>query len=327
MGDAPAPAGGADDGDVEGCVAVTVALPGPGAPRMAVALDPSQPLGQQVEQVQAMLVPGDRPAEEMMLWSERAHEYLTAEAWIEGEAPAWLRPGTELLLIPSPASVVNELLLRLAQADREVKKRTMFELKRQLQSASFSEEFISQDGISAILALMDEHGTDGGAILAYSLAALRQTLSWQLGMDQFCDSEENVQRLFGALYCEHLKSIARALELLAVVCTVADEDAIFARILTAATRCARARDEPPFAVLIRHLRCDDLDVKLNALTLINALISTSEVGHERERLVFMLDRLQCNAVLMRSMEVRDDLFQTQLDVYAGLTHHIDLPGS
>eukprot|EP00966_Prymnesium_polylepis_P127142 2940292-Prymnesium_polylepis.1 len=38
-------------------------------------------------------------------------------------------------------------------------------------------------------------------------------------------------------------------------------------------------------------------------------------------------RLRCNELLLLNIEVRDDSFQTQLDVYAGLTQDMDLPGA
>ena len=309
-------------------VPVTVEMVG--GRHVSFSLDPSLALGQQVEAVHAKLSEEEeleRPFGEMTLMSAKTREFLTALEWDEDAMPAWLTAGAELLYVVSPAAQVTELIEALKSMDRESRKRTVFQLKGQLHSAQFSEEFIAQDGITTLLGILDEYGEEGGALLAYSLNALRQAMCWQLGMDQFCDSDENVQRLFSVLYYDHLKSTARALELLTVVCTVAEEDSIFGRVLAAAARCGRANDDPPFYILIRHLRCDDLDVKLNSLTLINALISAAEVGHERERLVFMLDRLRCNAVLMANLEVKDDLFQTQLDVYAGLTHHIDLPGS
>ena len=130
--------------------------------------------------------------------------------------------------------------------------------------------------------------------------------------------------LFRLTYSRHLKSISRALELLFVFCNFVDSRHSFTRVLSAASATARAHDEPPFAVLVRHLSSGDLDVKLNALTLINSLISCAPGRHERERLIFQLDRLRVNESLLESVDSRDDLWRTQLDVYTGLTQHIDL---
>ena len=70
---------------------------------------------------------------------------------------------------------------------------------------------------------------------------------------------------------------------------------------------------------MNHLSSGDLDLKLNSLTLINSLIYATPSMHERRRLIFLLDRLRCNELLIESIDTRDDNFQTQLDVYVGLT--------
>ena len=133
--------------------------------------------------------------------------------------------------------------------------------------------------------------------------------------------------LFRLTYSRHLKSISRALDALRLLQLCRLAPLVHRGALRRLVATARAHGEPPFAVLVRHLSSGDLDVKLNALTLINSLISCAPGRHERERLIFQLDRLRVNESLARAVDSRDDLWRTQLDVYTGLTQHIDLPGS
>ena len=113
--------------------------------------------------------------------------------------------------------------------------------------------------------------------------------------------------LFKVLYSMNLKVVSHALVLLFVFCQVADSDLhrssrdSFRTILSAASSAARVHDEPTFKVLVRHVAQDDLDVKLNSLCLINSLISAAPGRHERERLIFQLDRMRPRRNLGRKM--------------------------
>ena len=91
-------------------------------------------------------LPGcDHAWDQCLLRHAEREAYLTAETWLEGAIPAWLEPGAELVLVPSPEVAVTELLRQLSSdADRDVKKRSVFSLKLKLQNAVFSDEFVMQ---------------------------------------------------------------------------------------------------------------------------------------------------------------------------------------
>ena len=312
-------------------VVVTHALDGQ---QVEFTLDFSEgSLAETLAAIHAELEEGEavRPVGEYVLISPSRGAYLTAETWLAGGA-RWLEAGAELQLALAPAVEVRDQLqqLRSPEVERDAKKKLVFNLKKRLTAPEFSEEFIAQDGLAALLQLVNDEDAvaeHGSALQGYTLLALRQVLCWQSAMEQLCDSEGLMGSLFRLTYSRHLKSISRALELLFVFCYFDDSRHSFTRVLSAASATARAHDEPPFAVLVRHLSSGDLDVKLNALTLINSLISCAPGRHERERLIFQLDRLRVNESLLESVDSRDDLWRTQLDVYTGLTQHIDLPGS
>jgi len=312
-------------------VVVTHALDGQ---QVEFTLDFSEgSLAETLAAIHAELEEGEavRPVGEYVLISPSRGAYLTAETWLAGGA-RWLEAGAELQLALAPAVEVRDQLqqLRSPEVERDAKKKLVFNLKKRLTAPEFSEEFIAQDGLAALLQLVNDEDAvaeHGSALQGYTLLALRQVLCWQSAMEQLCDSEGLMGSLFRLTYSRHLKSISRALELLFVFCNFVDSRHSFTRVLSAASATARAHDEPPFAVLVRHLSSGDLDVKLNALTLINSLISCAPGRHERERLIFQLDRLRVNESLLESVDSRDDLWRTQLDVYTGLTQHIDLPGS
>ena len=239
-------------------------------------LNPLLSLGAQIEAVLCHLPSCEYIAEHCMLMSAEQQKYLTAEAWLAGDLPTWLVAGTKLVLAPTPEVAVRNLLSQLAsnEVDKDAKKRAVFELKRRLLDAQLGEEFVAQDGISVLLQLTNTEAAAGSVLQGYCLVALRQALCWQTAMDQLGDSDEYVLLLFSLLYADRLKTIARALELLFVVCNSISSD-IFRRVLAAASHCARAHDEPPFSVLVRHLDSEDLDVQLNAIILINSLIASA----------------------------------------------------
>ena len=115
--------------------------------------------------------------------------------------------------------------------------------------------------------------------------------------------------------------VARALELLFVCCSAVQcfEEAstdTYTSMLAAATAAAHAHDEQPFAIVVAHLACDEIEVKLNALTLINCLLSAASGWVPLRRLVYSLEQLGCNLAVINAGDVRDERFQQQLELYA-----------
>ena len=93
--------------------------------------------------------------------------------------------------------------------------------------------------------------------------------------------------------------VSRALELLFVCCSAVqtfEEQATdtYTSMLAAATAAAHAHDERPFEVVVRHLSSGELEVRLNALTLLNRLLASTSRWVDAQRLVYALDQLGAN---------------------------------
>jgi hypothetical protein len=85
---------------------------------------------------------------------------------------------------------------------------------------------------------------------------------------------------FSLLYSPTLKVASNALELLFVCCSArptveAPSYNTYAAELAAATAAAHARDERPFEKVVAHLASGEIALKVNALTLLNCLLSIS----------------------------------------------------
>ena len=314
-------------------------------------LDASISLATQIGSACELLDIHDRPAQDCSLLA--APRYLTAEDWLEG-VPTWLMEGHVLELVPSPtvevAQVLEQLTVEAGGHDAmEQRKRRVFWMRQRLQIAVWAEEFVAQDGLAVLLELLEstlgteadsapilssgrtrqrsvnrlslEGGSGSSALQGYCLMALRQALCWQSAMTQLCSSPSHAYLLFLLLYSTRLRVISRALELLFVCCSathsVQDSSITFSTVLAAAATAAHAHDEEPLAVLVRHVQSADMDVKLNALTLVNCLISAAGGRTRRQRLIFELDRLGINEALLTSVDIEDVKYNVQLDVYAG----------
>ena len=57
------------------------------------------------------------------------------------------------------------------------------------------------------------------------------------------------------------------------------------------------------------------------------MISAAGTWHERQRLIFTLDTLRCNHALLGAIDIKDERFQIQLDVYTGLVQEVEIPTS
>ena len=199
---------------------------------------------------------------------------------------------------------------------REQKKRRVYWLRSRLLIWLWAEEFMAQDGLSVLFGLLESTASassssevsttarrslNGGArvsiftregnaaLQGYCLMALRQALCWQCGMTELCSSPGHVYLLFSLLYTGKLRVASTALELLFVCCSAnldsqpdpsgTESDSTFSTMLAAASAAGHANGEEPFAILVTHASCDDIEVKLNAITLMNCLISAATVAH------------------------------------------------
>jgi len=306
--------------------------------RMEFELHSSRSLAEQVEAIHKEVGDPERNAKDCALFYPWKNCYVTAESWLEG-VPGWLDPEKDLKLALKPEVEVRELLAQLKHGrDKDLCKRLVFNLNilnvPGLQSGLFTEEFVAQNGLTILLELVNQENDDedgvptkqSSALQGYCLQALRTALVWQSAMWQMGQGEAFL--LFELLYSTHAKVVRQALEILFVFLNAREKASdSFRAILLAASASARSHDEPPLKVLVQHLNSGDLDLKLNSLTLINSLIHAAPTRHEQRRLMFNLDRLRCNELLLLNIDTKDDNFQTQLDVYVGLTQTFDLPGS
>lgn len=163
-----------------------------------ITLDPNCSLISQVDAI-ADEIGIDRTSEELALLAPWHTCYLTAEEWLDG-VPEWLADGAPrvLELVPEPSVEVGQVLGMLAdnEANGECKKRLAFWMRKRLQLAYWAEEFLTQEGLSALLELADERDTPAArdesaapqaegshaALQGYCLQALRQALCWQAAM-------------------------------------------------------------------------------------------------------------------------------------------------
>ena len=284
-------------------------------------LDAQLALSHHVHEACKLLHFDQSAADEYVLLVAAKSEYLTAEGWLDG-IPASVTASPHLELVPSPQLEVHAVLeeLRseaLTNDAHEQKKQRVHWMCGRLRLAQWAEELVAQDGLAALFELLE--ASDGrSALQGYCLQALRQALAWSCAMAELCASPSLARTLFSLVYCARPRVVSRALELLFVCCaateTLADSTLTFSTVLDAAAAAARAHDEEPLAIVVAHLSSADVDVQLNALTLLNCLLSASGSWERRQRLVFSLDSLGANEALLGCPEQIDVRFQHQLQL-------------
>ena len=141
-------------------------------------LDATASLADQVAELVSQLEATEHRVEEYILCSASQTAYLTAADWRSGVFPRWLGPNCEMLLVVSPQVEVRDLLAKLAAPSDEVsteeKKALVFALqKSKLLAPPSAEEFILQDGLPALLAIISEPENEGSGLQAFCLLALR----------------------------------------------------------------------------------------------------------------------------------------------------------
>ena len=198
-----------------GLVSMTVKVIGHDGQALKYGLHASRSLREQVEAIHEDIGDPARSASDCALFAPWNHTYITAESWLEG-IPTWLDSEKDLKLVLKPGLEVRELLTQLRDGrDKDECKRIAFNLNKQevpgLQSGLFTEEFVAQDGLTALLELVNQENDDedgrptkqSSALQGYCLQSLRTALCWQSAMWQMGQNEAFL--LFELLYSTHAK--------------------------------------------------------------------------------------------------------------------------
>ena len=284
-------------------VVVTHALDGQ---QVEFTLDFSEgSLAETLAAIHAELEEGERCVRSRyVLISPSRGAYLTAETgW---RAARGGRGGRRAAARAAPAVEVRDQLQQLRSPRwSAAKKKLVFNLKKRLTAPEFSEGSSRRTGsrrCSSSSTTRRRHRARLGC--RYTLLALRQVLCWQ--------SDGAAVRLGGAdglalpadVLAPPQVDLAR-LELLFVFCNFVDSRHSFTRVLSAASATARAHDDavrrprPPPELGRPRRQAERADAD-------QLLISCAPGRHERERLIFQLDRLRVNESLLESVD-RDDL--------------------
>jgi len=220
---------------------------------------------------------------------------------------------TLVFLRLKPNVRATNVLTRLKEAaiDSGEMKLLVFGLKSMLKDPEFADYFISQGGIVNMLRVISE---SSGNILSYSLSALREGMSYVLGMEEVCSNSRIVLQLFRLVSNAEVVGICRtALELLFIIASFAEH--AFHLINSAAVTTAKELNIPTWKNVILRLGDGDQDIKNNALTLLNVTFSVCEDQNQQRELVKTWEQAGIVDALKKQVNAEAAEFRIQLDVF------------
>eukprot|EP00736_Rhodelphis_marinus_P001312 Rmarinus@m.28748 len=219
--------------------------------------------------------------------------------------------GQWVLLLEDPAVAINGLR---TSRDKERRKKIVFDLRNQFQSAAFAEGFIHQGGLDELFYLLDK---ESGNTLAYALQDLKILLGYSSAVG-ILTQDANLEKVMGFLDSNKINACRLALEIGCFVSAVRADGA--RKVSHALKTIDEARSRPIYSQLVRLLENDDVGVQVPALTLVNALLEKST-----KKKLLIVNRLEeCGIfdVLSRQAGIENADFKVQCDYFMDLTDRV-----
>ncbi|KNC53913.1 uncharacterized protein AMSG_09552 [Thecamonas trahens ATCC 50062] len=288
------------------------------------------------EQIQAVidLVGAPHEASQAALLVEEVNEYLS-EPGFEGVYRSLCQKfdSAHLLVVTHPDIRAAREYERLSdpallddsspEASRELKM-AVFQLKGKLADGDFADEFINLGGMTALMNIVS--ATDGNT-QSYALNALRAAMGYVTGIKEVFDDPALVTQLFELVEQDFSEESSitvprSALALLIVLTATASNFGLdgFELITRAAVTAAERSNSVPYKCLAEFLQPGDVETNINALMLINTMLSLAPSEEERAELVEKLEVFGASKELAKQAEqVRFKSWRVQSERYQDLT--------
>jgi hypothetical protein len=208
----------------------------------------------------------------------------------------------------------------LTDEDLASVKRAAFSLLTTLKDDAFAENFISQDGIVALMHVVE---TCEGAAQGYALKALRLALCFQSAADQMSQHESLMLKLYMLIDSRNITVSKSALELLFVLCCIIDRGPTI--IGNAATKSAQQRNGKPYDSLIKSCKSGDLETVENSLVLVNIMLERLQ-GRAKKEFQLAIDVVGIDEAMVDIAIIESESVRLQVDRYQQLRERV-IPGS
>lgn len=220
-----------------------------------------------------------------------------------------LPDGTPLRLRLKPDLVAADSIEKLTSSDPEAKRKALTQMKSRLQDKDFAVAFLERNGISVLIAYVQEVS---GNILGFALTTLEALMHHHVGWEKL--DETFLQNIIPFISSSNLTASRRAIEIVSHLVKSPQHgfDAIDRAIRANATK----ETKKPYFVLVRLLASTDLNVKLAALTLVGELINSTPSDQHKKQFLHLLDDLGINKLLKEQVTtIQNQNFKEQLYLY------------
>jgi len=195
----------------------------------------------------------------------------------------------------------------LTDEDLACVKRAAFSLLTTLKDDTFAENFIAQDGIVALMHVVE---TCEGSAQGYALKALKLALCFQSAADQMSQHESLMLKLYMLIDSKNVTVSKSALELLFVLCCIIDRGPSI--IGNAATKSAQQRNGKPYDSLIKSCKSGDLDTVENALVVVNIMLERLQ-GRAKKEFQLAIDVVGIDDAMIEIAIIESESVRLQVD--------------
>eukprot|EP01113_Clastostelium_recurvatum_P031692 TRINITY_DN3983_c0_g1_i2.p1 TRINITY_DN3983_c0_g1~~TRINITY_DN3983_c0_g1_i2.p1 ORF type:complete len:737 (-),score=209.05 TRINITY_DN3983_c0_g1_i2:84-2294(-) len=262
-----------------------------------------------------------------------SQRYLSDED-LSGDFPI---PSNSIISLKLRPEVAAESSLKaLKDGNVAVKKKTLFDLRDLLKDELFTRRFLEMEGISSLIALLDDLT---GNTLAYGLGALQTAMEYGTGWDSL--PRPFVGKLVGYADSNNPNVCKSALKILcllsdspkygynaisSVLCTPSATPSTATTTTPPPASSATSPDQQPsqqtavaeknpLGSIVSLLTTSDIDTQVQTLILINSLIKNAPAGPERSKFLQLLDTQQINPTLKKQLQTTDAEFKRQLYMF------------
>jgi len=208
----------------------------------------------------------------------------------------------------------------LTEDDLACVKRAAFSLLTTLKDDTFAENFIAQDGIVALMHVVE---TCEGSAQGYALKALRLALCFQSAADQMSQHESLMLKLYMLIDSKNITVCKSALELLFVLCCIIDRGPSI--IGNAAVKSAQQKKGKPYDSLIKSCQSGDLETVENSLVLLNIMLERLQ-GRAKKEFQLAIDVVGVDDAMVEIAVIESESVRLQVDRYQQLRERV-IPGS
>lgn len=203
-------------------------------------------------------------------------------------------------------------------------KSLVFNLKNYLTVDSYAEEFIAFGGLEGMIEIIQEMT---GNTRSYAINSLKSILVFRNAIEYIRENAVVVHNLYYILVGNESWEAAsititiHTLGILFLLCDILKDEGV-SMILHAAEKASEENDTKLFQELVKFLYNVDVQVKVNAMTLIFVMIKSCSKKSKQSKILAALNEADLILALNKFGDLRNDEFQNQLSNFQKLTGEI-----